>query len=845
MKPTPLSPAVTTLSAASAAALELPEVLALYAELASTDLGGERLRSRRPVTDPAELALRRAAYEEVCRLSTESPLVASFEEPLAPLLGGLGGGGRAIGGRELVLLARLLRQGGDARARIFGGSSPGAPAGSAFPALAELASGTADLRPLATRIERTLDRRGEVREDATPELSRLRSLVRRARDQVYAELGGVVARHQDLLDDQVPLRGGRLMLILDAGARGRLPGLVHGRSATGKSFYFEPLEVVETNNQLQQAGEDEAAERQRILAELIAAVLAEQVAIDANAALIAELDALEAARRLVERVGGRLADLAGEPHPGASETTPPAKPELMLRGACHPLLDPRLAELRERALGAPGHLGPIVPLDLTLGGEGARVLVVTGPNAGGKTVVLKTLGVLAALHQCGLPIPVAAGSRLPWLARLVATVGDEQDLLSERSTFSGRLLRLHEAWDAAASGQALVLLDELGSGTDPEEGAALAIALVEALVGVAPHPTNNLSLVTTHLTALAAASLELPGAGCAAMEFLPETGRPSYRLLPGPPGGSEALALGRRLGLPAEWLDRAEELLGDEHRDLRRLLGELEAARQEVAVRRAELEVALADATTLGARLDRERAASEAERRSLAKRLERELEAFRRDALVKLRGEAERVRQELTAAPRLRGVAEAAVERLLAAAPVIETTEVAPSGPLVVGSQVRHRRLGWAGALERLSGERAEVVVRGKRVRVDAAELEMHAGPAAGSSVRTEGERRPPRRAAATRPPGAPDDELERAVPSELHLIGRRVEESLVELDAWLDAALLAGGTQELRVVHGHGSGRLREAVRQHLRRHPAVATSRPGGDGEGGNGATVVTLRS
>ncbi len=564
-------------SASSAAALELPSFLAVLARLAATDLGRDRALALVPAADAAELALRRRRYEEASRVAGGPPLVPDFEVPIGDLLDGIETGRPPIEGIDLVHLSDLLKASRAAAARI---AAVDPPAGE----LAALARRLPDLGDLQRRIDRTLDRRGEVREDASPLLASLRGQIRRVRDLLYRELGDFVSHHKDELSEEtIPMRGGRLVLVLQAGARGRSGGLVHGRSATGKSFYFEPLGVVESNNNLQQSVEDEEAERRRILAELIGLARQALAALREHAEFLGELDLLQTAVRFAELSAGHLAEVA-------------PRGELRLRAARHPLLDSRLAPLRSAALGHAGHGGDIVPLDLDFLPD-RRILVVTGPNAGGKTVSLKTVGLLALIAQCGLPIPAAAGSRVPCLARLVATVGDEQDLLADRSTFSGRLLRLKEAWEEAGA-DSLILLDELGSGTDPEEGAALAVALLEGLL-----ERGALGVITTHLTQLAAAALELSGATCAAMEFDPATGRPTFRLVPGPPGGSEALALGRRLGLPAEWLDRAEARLGTEHRDLRRLIAEVDRVRTELAEARDRLEVEAADAEKLRRRL--------------------------------------------------------------------------------------------------------------------------------------------------------------------------------------------------------------------------------------------------
>jgi DNA mismatch repair protein MutS2 len=614
------------------------------------------------------------------------------------------------------------------------------------------------------------------------------------------------------------MRGGRLVVMLQAGARGRSGGLVHGRSGTGRSFYFEPLQVVETNNTLQQSVEDEEAERRRIVLELLDAARAALPALREHARFLGLLDLLQAAARFAGRCGAVLPEIG-------------ARHELRLTAARHPLLDPCLAEVREEALGQAGHSGEIVPLDLELSRE-RRILAVTGPNAGGKTVALKTTGLLALMAGCGLPIPAAPGSRVPLLSRLVATVGDEQDLLADRSTFSGRLLRLKEAWEAAGP-DSLVLLDELGSGTDPEEGAALAESLLEGLL-----EKESLGVITTHLAQLAAAALELDGASCAAMEFDPETGRPTFRLVPGPPGASEALALARRLSLPAEWLDRAEARLGSEHRDLRRLIAEVERVRQELAQTREGLETERADAEKLRRRLAAEQAALEEERRSTAQKMKAELDDFRRQTAERLRREADRLRERFEAGKR-RGLAEEAVQDLFAAAPTFGEAAPEPAGPLVVGGAVRHVGLGWQGVLEKLEPGKAEVLVRGKRVRCRPGEL-VPAEPEAEPSWRG--------RAVAireARPASGPGDLDEAAaVPAEINLIGLRVEPALEQLEMYIDRALLASRRQ-VRVIHGHGSGRLRQAVRERLRSHRGIAEIRAGAPNEGGDGATVVTFRA
>jgi DNA mismatch repair protein MutS2 len=803
------------LSQATAQALEFPSLLAVVSRFAASDLGQERVLGLRPFEDEAPLRARRTLFEEASRLVGERALVPDFDVPLGDLLTRIATGRPPVEGADLVRLADLGKATRAAASRIRAAVPPA-------PALDALARGLPDVDPLLKKIERTLDRRGEVREDASPRLSALRRQIRTVREQIYRDLGEFVSGHKDELSEEtIPMRGGRLVVMLQSGARGRSGGLVHGRSATGRSFYFEPLQVVETNNTLQQSVEDEEAERRRILAELIEGARAALPALREHSQFLGELDLLQASVRFGDRCGGALPEIG-------------ARYDLKLLLARHPLLDPCLADIREEALGQAGHSGEIVPLHVELNHQ-KRILVITGPNAGGKTVSLKTAGMLSLMAQCGLPIPAAPGSRVPFLARLVATVGDEQDLLADRSTFSGRLLRLKEAWEWAGP-DSLILLDELGSGTDPEEGAALAEALLEGLL-----EKGSLGVITTHLAQLAAAALELPGASCAAMEFDPATGRPTFRLVPGPPGGSEALALARRLGLPAEWLDRAEERLGSEHRDLRRLIAEVERVRQELAETRASLEVERSDAEKLGRRLAEEQAALADERRNVSGRMKAELEQFRRDTTERLRREEARLR-ELFEEGRRKGLAAEAVGTLFAAAPTFGgEEETAPGGPLVVGGPVRHLGLGWQGTLEKLENGRAEVLVRGKRVRCRPEELGP-AGPPASqrAALRKEQREAPPLRPEALR---GREGDIEESVSPEINLIGQRVEPALEQLDAYLDQAILAS-RKEVRVIHGHGSGKLRQAVREHLRGHRGVAEIRSGAPNEGGDGATMVTFR-
>jgi DNA mismatch repair protein MutS2 len=803
------------IDADSWSALEVDRVLGIVARCAASDLGARRIRALRPHRDRAALSAAQELQRQADRfLAGGATLAPALGEPVAELLEGLAASERPLDPGRLVRLAAAL----DAACSAVAGALA---VGADLPALAELAE-TVDresldqLQQVVRRVRKVLDPRGEIRPDASPRLERLRSRSRQLRDELYTGFERYVETHREVLGaDTISQREGRMSVLLPAGHRGRLDGLVHARSATGRSYYFEPLELVEQNNDLQTTLADEEAERRRLLAELEGLVRGHAGDLALVFEVYARLDALQAAGRFATAVAGTLPEVVDGALP-------------RLEQARHPLLDPAVVALREAELGVAGNRQPVVPIDLEFGDD--RVLVVTGPNAGGKTVTLKTLGLLCVLAQCGLPVPASAGTRLPWLDRVIAVVGDDQSMLADRSTFSAHLQRWKEAWESAAPG-CLVLIDELGSGTDPREGAALALALLESLTA-----RGGLALLTTHLIEVAAAAYRLDGARCLAMEFDPESARPTFRPRSGPPGGSEALALARRMGLPAEWLDRAESLLGTEQRDLRRLLAEAEQMRDALAREREQLATSRADQEALNRRLEDELRDSQQERKALRRSLESELTTFRRQVRHRLEEEARRLRAETRSAAgavATRRAAERAEARIFAEAPQApEPTIVAGRlGEIEVGDEVTHATLGWTGRVERLERERAVVAVRGKRVTCARGELApvaarvAHARPAAAAGGEVAA-------------PVAPDVSLE------LHLVGQRVAPALDQLDDYLDRAL-RGNLERVRVIHGHGSGALRRAVREHLTGHPAVASYRAASPEEGGDGATLVDLAS
>jgi DNA mismatch repair protein MutS2 len=671
---------------------------------------------------------------------------------------------------------------------------------------------------LLARASQLFGADGLLRDDASPALAAARSKLRRRRNEVSRQLEKIVGeRHEAMGDAVVVLRNDRYCLPVLASARSRVPGIVHDRSGSGQTVFVEPLEVVEANNDLALLASEERREAERLLAEFGRAILAEGPALEAAVGELAELDAIEA-RVLFGEIGeGRIPELSED----GSWT---------LRAARHPLLDARFEKLRRRVLGSARDGGDAVPLDLDLPAD-RRLLVVSGPNAGGKTVVLKTAGLFAMLAQCGIPIPAGAGTRLPVFRAVRTEIGDAQAILSDRSTFSSSMERLAEILDEAGP-DTLALIDEIGGATDPEEGSAIAVAYLEALVA-----RGGRAIVTTHLSAIKTFASARPDTLCAAMEFDDRTGRPNYRLHPGLAGRSHALSVARERGLPDPVLERAVEILGDSWQ--RRERTEVEAERALERLRDAESALAAerSKARTEAERLDAERRRTAEERaRMLAEGLagfERAEEELRRRVARELE-EARSGTARLARASAARLVEEAAKTAATEAA-VAEAREAEEeiARSVEVGGRARIRGLGAEGLVVGFEGDWAQMEIQGKRLRVRRVELE----PARGRKAQ---DRSP------TKKSRAPDTASARDLAgptAEVNVIGQRVEEALETIEKSLDQALLSGAAR-LRVIHGHGTGRLRDAVREHFRRHGSVESLRAADAREGGNGATILELR-
>jgi len=465
-----------------------------------------------------------------------------------------------------------------------------------------------DTSGLVAEVGPKLGRDGSVPDDASPELARLRRGMVRVRAEVLGELDTIRRSHPDEVTDAPPtVRRDRYCLPVRSSARGRLPGLVLDTSSRGATAFVEPFAVVELNNRLAETVSAEREEIRRILLVVARAFAdAHDDLVDAIG-ILGEIDAAQAKALFGRAVEGRI-------------VIPGEGTELILRGARHPLLDERLHELRAEVFGGVERRDPdhrVVPLDFRLP-EKVRTLVVSGPNAGGKTVVLKALGLMILMSARGVPLPVEEGTTIPQFDRLWCHVGDEQDVAADLSTFSGAMAATARLLEEADEGT-LVLFDELGAGTDPLEGAALGCALLEELTG-----RSCLTVASTHLAAIALSATAAEGMDNAAMDYDESSARSTYTLSMGRPGRSRGLEIAQKMGIAQSVLGRARELLGGDHLELDRWLRRLETVEQELQAERAEVRGREREAERLRSEAAQELARLEAERRKMPEELARE-----------------------------------------------------------------------------------------------------------------------------------------------------------------------------------------------------------------------------
>ncbi|MCD4750554.1 MAG: Smr/MutS family protein [Thermoanaerobaculales bacterium] len=657
-----------------------------------------------------------------------------------------------------------------------------------------------------------LGRDGKVPDDASPELSRLRRKIGRTRNHLLGELEAVRRSHKGIVTDAPPtLRRDRYCLPVNASARSQMKGLVLDSSGSGATTYMEPFTIVEFNNDLAEATAGERDEIRRILNEIATAFMSVRADLADAFEILGQIDAIQARVLFGRRVEGQMIE------PGIGE-------QLILYGARHPLLDERLHELRRQVLGeAEGRSSAhsVTPLDFRLPDE-TQTLVISGPNAGGKTVVLKTLGLMVLMCYNGIPLPVSEGSTVPWFEHLWCRIGDDQDVSADLSTFSGAMSATAQLLEEAGP-RSLVIYDELGAGTDPLEGAALGCALLEEL-------TNRgcRTVATTHLAAIAMSAAASKAMENAAMEFDEDHNRPTYTLRMGRPGRSRGLEIASTMGVFPGVIEHARDLLGGQHLELERWLERLENLETEVLREKEEAAREHRRSMAERRRAEMEQEKFEKLRDALPGELEKERDRLRQRAKKRL----DRALQELEAATKDREhLGKRARQRVREKALDLRSeSETTPEGntptALEPGLSVRLNSLGSVGVLQQTRGSQAKVAVQGKSLWVSVTDLEVvkKAGPA-------------------QKMDGVHVD-VDEGPPQELILLGLDGEEAREQVERYLDRAH-AGGVGFVRIVHGHGTGTLRRIVSEILRSHPAVGSFAHPPQNRGGTGATEVTLES
>jgi len=772
--------------------LEFPKILERLARHAASPPGKELALKLRPTADEAEVRERLEETREArALLGVKADAALAEVRDIRPLLS-RAEKGEALLPPEFLEVRRTLIAGAGVKRAVLRFAERA-------PRLASLARKVTEHEELAEEIGRCINERAEVVDEATPALARLRRELKEAREMLLDRLQELLSSPEVspfLQESFITERNGRYVIPVKAQYKSRVPGIVHSTSGSGATVFIEPLSLVEPGNRLRELELAEEEEVRRILYRLTDMVALEAPSLRHMLEALACLDLAFAKARYAEELHGVEPQIAPWRGPERRDSVTHPGATIRLRKARHPLLDP----------------GKAVPNDICL--DDFFILVISGPNTGGKTVTLKTVGLLALMAQAGMAIPAGEGSALSVFDGIYADIGDEQSIEQSLSTFSSHLTNIIRILDRATS-RSLVLLDELGAGTDPTEGAALARGLLSHLL-----ERSITTLAATHISELKAYAHTTPGVANASMEFDPETLTPTYELRIGLPGYSGALAIASRLGLARDIIERAREWLPRQALEAEKLLAEIREARRQARAAQEEAARTLERVRTQEEELRRRLAGIEKERYRI-------IEETRRQAREEVEGllqEARRLRSRVPQTPPAEDI-ERTVQALKELRKQLRTPPPAPpSGePVKEGDRVWVEGIDMTGEVLEVLGDEALVQVEGWRLRVPLHRLERREAPAAGGET--------PVRAPRIPSPG-----------SELDLRGRRAEDALRLLDSYLDRAFRAG-LEKVRVIHGAGTGTLRRVVREHLSRHPLVASFHPAPRHEGGDGATIVKL--
>ena len=797
-------------------ALELPKVLDLLAaETASADAAAQA-RALTPSTD---------VYEVTRRLDETSEAQSLLLRHGAPSLGGIRNvctaakraqTGAPLSLRELLDVAELLR--------VFRAIAGWRSHLEGETVLDRVLDGILPNKFLEEKITHAILAEDTVADNASPELASLRRKSRAASSRVRESLDKLIrspSYQKALQDPIVTLREGRFVVPVKAECRSEVAGLVHGASSSGATVFVEPMVVVEANNELRLLAAKEQVEIDRIVAALSAEVGSACGSLCAGYEQVVALDLIFAKARLADKMKASRPALREDGY-------------VKLRHARHPLIDPKA----------------VVPIDVELGGA-FDTLVITGPNTGGKTVTLKTVGLLTLMTLCGLLPPVDDGSAVSIFSRVLVDIGDEQSIEQSLSTFSAHMTNLIDIL-AAADHRSLVLVDELGAGTDPVEGAALAVAILERL-----REQGAKIVATTHYAELKAYAVHEAGVENGSCEFDVATLRPTYRLLVGVPGRSNAFAISERLGITPDVVERARALVSGDDRKMEDVVVRLDEQRH-------ALEQELADAKQSRSAAERDASAAKARAEALEKERQKALEDARAEAkkiVERARLDSERLIEELDRLKKQKNAADfsekatAAKSKLRRQLSKMEDEldpVVAPAKelyvlprPLKVGDTVTLASLGKDGTVLSLPDKDGQVEIQAGVIHTRVPLTELRLKEAAGAKSQTANAAKKLRKtyAPAADTPSADAPGRVRGTGLELDLRGMAVDEALPAVDLFLDRTVLAN-VGSVTLIHGKGTGVLRAAVQQHLRSHPSVKSFRLGKYGEGEDGVTIVELK-
>lgn len=779
--------------------LELDKVLLRLEERCLSPLGTELVRNLEPVRDLEEVRRRIKATSEALEVLRRYPDISYSIYDVRPQLARAAVGG-ILEGEELLRIVATLKNGRRVRRQLLGLEGR-------RPIINAIAERIGEFRELEKAIEQAVGPDGEVVDQATPRLYSLRQQILKTQERIKESLDTFLRStemQKYLQDNLYTIRNDRYVLPIKQEYRHHVPGLIHDQSASGATLFIEPMVLVELNNELRRLKTAEAREVEAILRHLSSLVGREKEGLAATLDALAELDFILAKGRLSLEMGGIEPQLNNEGR-------------WRIKSGRHPLLK-----------------GKVVPVSLALG-EDFITLVITGPNTGGKTVTLKMVGLFTLMAQCGLHLPAGEGTEVDPTAAVYADIGDEQSIEQSLSTFSAHMAQIVKIINEVTAGS-LILLDELGAGTDPTEGAALAMAILDYLTDLGAR-----TIATTHYSELKAYAYATPKVENAAVEFDSETLEPTYNLVIGTPGESNAFVIAARLGLAPDIIERASNLLGEENRRISRLIAGLAEDKRVSAREREQAEILRREAEKVREELAREK-------EEWQQQAAREMEKVRREARALLRRTKAEVREIMAqiekalAEENLRARQQAINKAQRQLKELEDTIEAgaaryepvdsgAPPTELQVGDTVFLVSLGQTGKVLSPPNEQREVQVQVGvlKINVNIRELRL---------IKGEG-----------KVPGKIESRgwtvksvSHEEVKPEIDLRGLTVEEACHQVDAYLDDAVLAGLNQ-VRLIHGKGTGTLREALKDYLQRHPLVKSYRLGGAGEGGSGVTIVYI--